>query len=214
MTINPAQEMVEAVKGYVKKREAALLKRIEELENKPAPVIEIPAPLQGEKGDKGDKGDKGEPAPVVSADDVAKAMEGIFHKWALDFERKADAVLEKAVSKLVQPKDGAPGRDAFEVKDFDISIGEDGRTVTVALGEVSKSVKISSILDRGFFKIGEAYEKGDGVTFGGSYWICQKDAPDGKPGDGESPDWRLAARKGRDANPVVKTEKKIGKVKI
>jgi hypothetical protein len=40
------------------------------------------------------------------------------------------------------------------------------------------------------------YRKGDGVTWGGSFWIAQKDAPEGRPG--LSDDWRLAVKKGRD----------------
>lgn len=207
---NPAQEMVEAVKGYVSKREALLLKRIEQLENKPEPIITIPEPIKGEKGDKGDKGD---PAPEVSADDVAKAMEGVFHKWALDFERKADLVLEKAVSKLVQPKDGAPGKDAIQIEDFDLSMGEDGRTITVSLGDVSKSIKVNTILDRGVYKSESSYEKGDGVTFGGSFWICQKDGTTEKPLSGGGA-WRIAAHRGRDGTTTVKTEKKNERVKI
>ena len=51
-------------------------------------------------------------------------------------------------------------------------------------------------LDRGVYLESKVYQRGDGVTFGGSWWIAQKDAPEGKPGT--SPDWRLACKRGRD----------------
>lgn len=42
------------------------------------------------------------------------------------------------------------------------------------------------------------YEKGNAVTFGGSFWICMRDT-DSKPG--ENDDWRLAVKRGRDGKP-------------
>lgn len=57
-------------------------------------------------------------------------------------------------------------------------------------------VRYPGPLDKGVFREGDVYERGDGVTFGGSWWIAQKDAPDGKPG--LSADWRLAVKRGRD----------------
>jgi len=62
--------------------------------------------------------------------------------------------------------------------------------------ETATEVRYGGVLDQGVFRESEAYEKGDGVTFGGSFWIAQKDAPEGKPGT--SADWRLAVKKGRD----------------
>ena len=46
------------------------------------------------------------------------------------------------------------------------------------------------------------YAKGDGVTFGGSLFIAQTDAPAGKPE--ETPDWRLAVKRGREGKPGPK----------
>ncbi|UJF37672.1 hypothetical protein JKV45_21415 [Pseudomonas aeruginosa] len=64
--------------------------------------------------------------------------------------------------------------------------------------EVRKSVSVPVVIDRGVFKAGSEYKSGDGVTWGGSYWIAQKDAPEGKPGEPGSEGWRLAVKKGRD----------------
>lgn len=68
------------------------------------------------------------------------------------------------------------------------------------------AIKIPALLDKGVFRDGQIYEKGDGVTFGGSYWISLKDNPEGKPGS--SDDFRLAVKRGRDAREVVKIGKK------
>lgn len=58
---------------------------------------------------------------------------------------------------------------------------------------IEKSVKIASVIDRGVFSAEKSYEQGDGTTYGGCYWIAQKDAPVGVPGG--SDDWRLAVKK-------------------
>jgi hypothetical protein len=50
--------------------------------------------------------------------------------------------------------------------------------------------------DAGVFQEGKAYRQGEGVTFGGSYFLAQRDVPLGKPG--ESADWRLIVKRGRD----------------
>lgn len=141
---------------------------------------------------------------IPTAEQVALSMEGMFSKWALDFERKADNVLQRAVDKMPVPKDGKDGRDALDIDDFDISLADDGRTVTLSLKRgddvVEKSVKLSTILDRGVFGEDQSYEKGDAVSYGGSLWISQKDAPEGKPGVGE--DWRLSVKRGRDGKSI------------
>ena len=83
----------------------------------------------------------------------------------------------------------------------DLSIGfEDERTLSLSFAltdgrTVSQQKSFPVTIDRGVFRDGE-YKAGDGVTWNGSYWIAQKDSPEGKPGDGEG--WRLAVKKGRD----------------
>lgn len=160
----------------------------------------------GKDGVNGADGKDGKDGISPSADDVAKAMEHIFAKWALDFERKADGVLEKAIDRMPKAKDG---RDAIDIDGFDISLGDDDRTVTVSLKRgdtvIEKSVKIPSIIDRGVYSESESYEKGDGLSFGGSFWIVQKDSPEGRPG--VSSDYRLAVKRGRDGKEVVKIDK-------
>lgn len=142
-------------------------------------------------------------APGVQeiADAVSAGYERRFSDQQLSWERQARETFEKAADRMPAPKDG---RDALPLESFDIELGEDGRTVTVKMqaGEVvlEKSVKIASVIDRGVFSAEKGYEQGDGTTYGGCYWIAQKDAPEGVPGG--SADWRLAVKKGRDGKDL------------
>lgn len=116
---------------------------------------------------------------------------------------------------------GLPGRDGVDGLGFDdlevIHDGERSFTFRYQRGEVVKEqvFTVPAVLDRGVFKEAreQPYEKGDGVTFGGSFWIAQKDAPEGKPQDG-SKDWRLSVKRGRDGKDgVVKMIPPQGPVK-
>lgn len=140
------------------------------------------------------------PAPKdgksVTVEDVKPLLEGEVSRWELDFERRAGDILQRVVDRMPRPKDG---RDGFD--DLDLELMEDGRTLAITLRgaggrEISKEIKLASVLDRGSHKVGRTYEKGDGVTYGGSFWISQRDT-DQTPANG--PDWRLAVRRGRDA---------------
>lgn len=64
--------------------------------------------------------------------------------------------------------------------------------------EVRKSISVPAVIDRGVYTADVAYKSGDGVTWGGSYWIATKDEPAGKPGEPGSDGWRLAVKRGRD----------------
>lgn len=207
-----ADLMVKAVKDYVASAEAELRKFVTES----IAAIQFPTVEKGDPGEPGAPGKDGADAVAPTAEEVAAALEGVFSKWALGFERKADAVLEKAADKLRQPENGKDGRDALDIEDFTLALGEDGRTVTVGLkrGEelVEKSIRLSIPLDRGVYRETEAYVEGDGVTHSGSFWLAQKDAPEGKPG--ASNDWRLAVKRGRDGREVVKSPIVAKKLKL
>ena len=80
-----------------------------------------------------------------------------------------------------------------------ITQGEDLRTVEVASMLTSGTKVVSSfalpmVLDRGIYRAETRYAKGDGVTWGGSFWIAQADEPTDKPGI--SAQWRLAVKQG------------------
>lgn len=178
----------------------------------------------GEKGDRGEKGDSGEPGPQgepgrdgqpgaagvdgksVTIDEVMAVLAPMFEAraaaWELDFERRAQGVLERAIDRLPKPKDGAPGKDGVDGLGFDdLEVLDEGLgavRLRFARGDVVKEfeIRLPVVVDCGVYRDGEAYQKGNGVTWAGSWWLAQKDAPEGKPG--ESADWRLAVKKGRD----------------
>lgn len=67
------------------------------------------------------------------------------------------------------------------------------------------AIRLPVFKDMGVFREETDYLKGHGTTFGGSFWIAQKDAPQGKPG--LSDDWRLAVKRGRDGKDGAPGEK-------
>ncbi|HZH10552.1 MAG TPA: hypothetical protein VEZ24_09285 [Microvirga sp.] len=108
-------------------------------------------------------------------------------------------------------RDGAPGKDGADGFGFDdLEATYDGeKTVTLkfAQGDRVKEFPFTLpvVIDRGIFSEGKNYAAGDGVTWGGSFWIAQKDTAT-KPGEGG--DWRLAVKKGRDGRDGVMKEAK------
>lgn len=95
-------------------------------------------------------------------------------------------------------KDGAPGEAGLGFDDLDIT-HDGGRTFTFRMvrGEQVKefAFTVPVVIDRGVFKEGATYQAGDGVTWGGSYWIAQADTGD-RPGTSDA--FRLTVKKGRD----------------
>lgn len=159
----------------------------------------------GIDGKEGAAGRDGVDGKSVTVDDVLPHFHQTFDKWALDFERRAQDIHTRLLASFEKPKDGRDGvngkdgTDGLGFDDIDITHdGERGFTIAVVRGERRKefTFQIPVVLERGVFKTGHEYERGDGVTADGSYWIAQKNAPSGKPG--HSPDWRLAVKKGRD----------------
>ena len=183
---------------------------VEELVSKA--VAALPAPEKGKDADMDVlKSHVGElvraiqpaaPLPVPSVEEIAGTFERRFSDLTLSWERQARDTFEKAADRMPKPKDG---QDALSLENFDMALGDDGRTVTVKMqaGEtvIEKSVKIAAVIDRDIFKMDGAYEKGDGVSYGGSFWIAKCDAPKGVPGSGET-DWRCAVKKGRDGKDL------------
>lgn len=113
--------------------------------------------------------------------------------------------------------DGKPGRDGFNLENFDAKVMDDGRTVLLSFigKDLDYSVELGFpvMLYRGVFTEG-SYSKGDTVTWGGSLWHCDADTTESKPGDG-SKDWTLCAKKGRDGKDgVVKDAKPQQPVRV
>ena len=78
------------------------------------------------------------------------------------------------------------------------------KTISTTGAQKSATFSMPVVLDAGYYREGDAYEKGDGVTFGGSYWIAQS-LTRTKPEIGND-EWRLAVKKGRDAKTPASLE--------
>lgn len=97
-------------------------------------------------------------------------------------------------------KDGESGRDGADGLGFeDMSIehdGERGFVLRFERGEIKKEFPFSipSVIDRGVWREGQ-YQKGDGATWAGSFFIAQRDTTD-KPETSDA--WRLSVKRGRD----------------
>jgi hypothetical protein len=120
---------------------------------------------------------------VVGKDGADADMEAL--------QRRADEM----VAALPKPKDG---KDGFGFDDFDVTYDGE-RTFAFKFARAADvkefAFSVPVVLDRGVWKEG-GYKAGDGVTWGGSFWIAQKDNDD-KPDAGNG-SWRLAVKKGRD----------------
>ena len=116
----------------------------------------------------------------------------------------------------INGKDGADGLDGLGFDDMSVEDDGDGTaTLKFVRGDQVKefAIHLPRVVDKGVFHPEKAYVKGDGVTWGGSFWIAQKDAPEGKPDGGDG--WRLAVKRGRDGKDGVVIEKpKPGPVRV
>lgn len=101
---------------------------------------------------------------------------------------------------------GAPGRDGVNGADGlgfeDIVFEHDGERTITAKGVRGDRMKalgtfvVPVDIYRGVFTEGKTYERGDGVTWGGSEWHCHETTTS-KPGEG-SKAWTLKVQRGRD----------------
>lgn len=163
-------------------------------------VEALPPPGRGEKGDKGDpgeKGDKGEPGQDGAG--VADALIDRSGNLVLTLEDGRIRDLGPVVGRDGEAgPEGKGGRDGFGFDD--LSVSYDGRRGLSLLFERNGErktfdFKMPIVLDAGVYREGQAYHAGDGVSCRGSFWIAQRDT-EAKPG--ESEDWRLAVKRGRD----------------
>ncbi len=110
---------------------------------------------------------------------------------------------------------GPRGVDGLGFDDMEVvHDGERGFTFRFVRGAERKefAFTVPVVLDRGVYKESQAYVRGDGVTWGGSFWIAQDETTD-KPDSGKG--WRLAVKRGRDGKDgILKDPPKGGPVKV
>lgn len=99
----------------------------------------------------------------------------------------------------VMGKDGAPGRDGFNLDAFDCDV-VDERTIVLKFtqGDTCHSYELQFPVPvyKGVYKEGVTYSVGDCVTWGGSSWIAKEETAS-KP-DGPEGAWVLSVKRGRD----------------
>jgi len=161
------------------------------------------------------RGTAGEPGqPGAPGQDGAPGKDGVGLAGAL-IDRGGNLVLTMTdggtrdlgpvIGKDGSPgKDGTPGQngtDGFGFDDLDL-VYDGERTIAFRWTKGDRSVEkpftVPTVIDRGIFKAERSYHAGDGVTWGGSFWIARQDTSD-KPGEGDG--WRLAVKRGRDGKP-------------
>lgn len=174
----------------------ALEKRVDDF------LAAIPVPKDGRDGADGKDGapgDKGAPGrDGLDVKDLFRADGGRLVAVMSDGSTKDLGVfVGKDGEHGRDGADGKDGADGLGFDDMDFETDDHGRVLAkFQRGDVVKSVRLPGIVDRGPYKPGDGYEKGDAVSYGGSLWIAQEptsDKPDG------SKAWRLAVKRGRDA---------------
>jgi hypothetical protein len=179
----------------------------------------------GEKGEKGDKGEDGKSVSVDDIKAlIDEALEGISFeddlpapkdgRDALDIEVLPTIDEEKSYPRgtfashngglwrAFQQTQGMKGWECLVVGHGNTRMEKTGpRTMRVVHTdcrgiETVDEYKFPAMIYRGLWKEDETYNAGDVVTRSGAMWHCNKDNPEGKPGDSE--DWQLCVKKGRD----------------
>jgi hypothetical protein len=196
-------------------------------------ISKLPKPNDGEPGKDGKSIDPAEVQRMVSetvekaASAIPVPKDGADGKDGKDGVGLAGAIIDRAgelvltltngETKSLGPvvgKDGAPGekgldgkdgRDGFGFEDLDLAETNEGIALRFMRSDHVKEFRLPVVLDRGVYKEGQTYRPGDGVTWGGSFWICQHETTD-KPDSGKG--FRLAVKKGRDGRDGVMNEAK------
>ena len=149
--------------------------------------------------EKGEPGEPGKDGTSVTIEDFRGLFDAAYAKFELETERRIMDTIQRTLDRIPVPKDGKDGADGLGFDDLEVvQTGERTLEVRFTQGERSKvyGFKFPWLLDQGVWKAETVYEKGDVVSWAGSSWIAQQDAP-GKPGLGGN-GWRLAVKSGRD----------------
>lgn len=164
-------------------------------------LAEIEQPRDGRDGQQGPRGERGRDALQI---DILPDINP-----EKSYPRGTFATHRGGLWRSKATTDGMQGWECIVDGMHELTLRQDEndpRTLHVAISKsagdtVMGRYFIPTVIDKGVFREEDAasYVKGDGLTFGGSWYITQKDNPQGKPG--QSPDFRLAAKRGRDANP-------------
>lgn len=133
--------------------------------------------------------------PGTDGDDAAGIVEALKDDGELVLTLQDGRLIRTGIR---DGKNGEPGKNGFDLDDFDVERGTDGRTFTLKFerGDTRHEYEMTFPVPVycGVFKEAEEYVPGDMVTWAGSLWHCDKATTD-KPGTDA---WTLAVKKGRD----------------
>lgn len=173
-----------------------------------AEIPPSPKPVDGKDGTDGRSLLPGDVAPLV-AEEVSKALAALPHPAPGRDGR--DGLPGLQGEKGLDGRDGSDGKNGLDGLGFDdLQVehdGERGFTLKFVCGDQVKAFPFTLpiVLDRGVYRDGTAYEKGDAVSWGGSLWIAQ-DKTAVKPDTPEG-GWRLSVKRGRDGRDGERGEK-------
>lgn len=157
-------------------------------------VSALPAPKNGEKGADGRDG-VGVAGAVIDRDGalVLTLSDGT--------QRNLGPVVGRDGAQGERGERGADGKDGQDGIGFDdmtFEVRDEACYLVWEKGGTVKEARLPIPIDRGVWKDGAEYYRGNGVSWGGSFWLAQKDNPAGKP-DSPNSDWRLATKRGQNA---------------
>lgn len=142
---------------------------------------------------------------ITLSDGATKALGRVVGRDGADIDM--DAVHERIASEvkaLPKPRDGV---DGVGFDDMDLVDVEGDLFLRFTRGDVVKDFYLPVPTDRGVWAERE-FRKGAGVTWGGSFWLAQRDTS-AKP---DTPDsgWRLSVKRGRDGASAFDVARKAG----
>ena len=159
-------------------------------------ALETRTPIRGERGEKGDPGEPG-----------ASGLPGPAGEPGRDGRDGLPGVPGSPGEKGMDGKDGINGKDGVDGLGFDDLdlVDRDGLIyLQIARGDNVKSWRLPTLTDAGVWRPDTRYLKGQGASFGGSFFIAQCDTTAKPETNG---DWRLAVKRGRDGKDGKAGEK-------
>ncbi len=167
-------------------------------------VAAIPVPKDGQDGKDGvgvmDAFQSREGTLILTLSDGTTKDVGVVVGRDVDMVEVTRQIRE-AIAAIPVPKDG---RDGVGFDDLEMVEDDRGRPILrFVRGEWTREFRVDGTYC-GIWKDGEAYLKGDRVTWGGSLFIARQDTTD-KPET--TPAWQLAVKHGKTGNPGPVGEK-------
>jgi hypothetical protein len=174
----------------------------------------VPTPKDGNDGTAGADGNQGPPGQdgkSITLEDVLPVLESMQAKWALDFERRAQALFQDAIKTMPKPKDGNDGLGfddlTVERKDFRHYV------LRFTRGDQVKefNLDVPMLVYRGVYKRDEDYSVGDLVSWGGHMY--HRDEPQAErrvDPDKTASGWTQCVKRGNDGSSAYASAVKHG----